>query len=50
MNENTLSRDNYGNATSRNVNIVVALTYFRFDHLRCTNTHEKRHDLQHSWF
>ena len=37
MNENTLSRD--WNATSRDVNIVAKLTYFRFDRLRSTNAH-----------
>jgi len=34
MNENTLS-----NATSRDVKLVVKLTYFRFDRLRITKTH-----------
>jgi len=56
INENTLSRDYYGNATSRDANIVVKLTYFRYDRLRSTNTqnhhdhHENRHDLPHSQF
>jgi len=36
MNKNTLS---LWNATSHDVNIVVKLTYFRFDRLRSTNTH-----------
>jgi len=56
MNKNTLSCDY---ATSSDVNIVVKLTYFRFDRLRSTKTHinynhhghrENRNDLKHSWF
>ena len=44
------------NVTSRDVNIVVKVNYFRFDCLRSTKTHnrhshhENRRDLQHSWF
>ena len=42
-NENTLSRDYY--RMRRDVNIVVKLTYFRFDRVRSTKTHT--HHGQH---